>query len=73
MRYTKTWNEAKALLKRFWTEEDGLGTVEIIILIAVLVGVALIFKDGIATFVRQLMDKIFQVPDTSMPPAGDGP
>ena len=26
----------KKLLKRFWQEEDGLGTVEIVILIAVL-------------------------------------
>jgi len=55
----KKWNKAKALLKRFWTEEDGMGTVEIIIIIAVLVAIALIFKDGITKFVTDLMKKLF--------------
>lgn len=49
----------KELFKRFWTEEDGMGTVEIVIIIAVLVAVALIFKDGITTFVKKLMEKFF--------------
>lgn len=53
----------KKLLKRFWQEEDGLGTVEIVILIAVLVAVALLFRDGITQFVTNLMDQFFKVPE----------
>lgn len=63
----KKWNEAKALLKRFWMEEDGMGTVEIIIIIAVLVAVALIFKDGITGFVKNLMNKFFKTSDVEVP------
>ena len=32
------------LIKSFIKEEDGLGTVEIVIIIAVLIGIAFIFK-----------------------------
>lgn len=53
----------KKLLKRFCREEDGMGTVEVIIIIAVLVAVALLFKDGITKFVQNLMDQFFTVPE----------
>ena len=49
------------LLKRFWKEEDGLGTVEIVIIVAVLVGVALIFRNAIYKFVSTMIDSIFTV------------
>lgn len=49
----------KDLLKRFWMEEDGMGTVEVVIIVAVLVGVALIFKDGITNFATKLMKEFF--------------
>lgn len=59
-------------LRRFWHEEDGMGTVEIVIIIAVLVAVALIFKDGITKFVNQLMNKFFSDPgDISAERTGD--
>ncbi|MCL1849655.1 MAG: hypothetical protein FWF83_08335 [Clostridiales bacterium] len=38
--------------------EDGLGTVEIVLILAVLVGIALIFRQYIFDFVRQIMDNI---------------
>ncbi len=47
------------LLKAFMREEDGLGTVEIVIIIAVLVGIALIFRNTIFKFARDLIDKMF--------------
>ncbi len=56
----------KDLLKRFWTEEDGMTTVEIVIIIAVLVSVALIFKDTITAFVTDLMKKFFKTPEVNM-------
>ncbi|MGN0965885.1 MAG: Flp1 family type IVb pilin [Dysosmobacter sp.] len=67
-------------LKRFWHEEDGMGTVEIVIIIAVLVTVALIFKDGIQGFVKNLMDKFFNPDNADLgttpsytPPTGTNP
>jgi hypothetical protein len=48
-------------LKKYVRKNDGLGTVEIVILIAVLVIVALIFKDKIIDFVNELLDKVLDV------------
>ncbi|HOJ80336.1 MAG TPA: Flp1 family type IVb pilin [Clostridiales bacterium] len=47
------------LVKSFLSEEDGLGTVEIVVIIAVLVGIALIFRDAIIKFVTDIMKSIF--------------
>lgn len=49
----------KNLLKSFLKEEDGLGTVEIVVIIAVLVGIALIFRDAIIKFVTDIMKNVF--------------
>lgn len=46
------------VMKRFIKEEEGLGTVEMVLLIAVLVGLALIFKDSIIAFVKKILDQI---------------
>lgn len=47
----KTW-------KDFWTEEEGMGTVEIILIIVVLVGLVLIFKEQITEVVESIFSKI---------------
>ena len=47
------------ILKSFFKEEDGLGTVEIVVIIAVLVGIALIFRDAIINFVTDIMESVF--------------
>ena len=44
-----------ALLRRFWNEEEGFGTVELVILIGVLVAVALVFRGAIIDFVKNLI------------------
>lgn len=49
----------KQLLTRFWKEEDGFGTVELVILIGVLVAIALLFRNQITEFVKDLMDDVF--------------
>lgn len=49
--YLKTW-------KDFLREEDGMGTVEIILIMVVLVGLVLIFKTQITEIVQSLFDKI---------------
>lgn len=49
----------KDIFVRFLKEEDGIGTVEIVVIIAVLVGIALIFRDAIIKFVTEIMKGVF--------------
>ena len=45
-------------IRDFIREEDGMGTVEIILIIVVLVGLVIIFKDRITDLVNNIFDKI---------------
>ena len=47
------------LVKSFLKEEEGMGTVEIVLIIAVLVAIALVFKDKITQFVTSALNNIF--------------
>ena len=51
MKEMKNWKE-------FLCEEDGMGTVEVIMIIVVLVGLVIIFKDQITKIVNSLFGKI---------------
>lgn len=51
------------LVKGFLKDEEGMGTIEIVVIIAVLVGLALIFKDGIANYANKLMNSLFDTPE----------
>lgn len=44
--------------KQFLVEEDGMGTVEVILIIVVLVGLVIIFKSQITSIVNNLFEKI---------------
>ncbi len=44
--------------KQFLAEEDGMGTVEVILIIVVLVGLVIIFKSQITGIVNDLFEKI---------------
>lgn len=44
--------------RNFLCEEDGMGTVEVILIIVVLVGLVIIFKDQITQIVSNLFEKI---------------
>lgn len=44
--------------KAFWLEEDGMGTVEIILIIVVLIGLVIIFKTQITEVVQNIFKKI---------------
>ena len=44
--------------KVFLKEESGMGTVEIILIIVVLIGLVIIFKSQITQFVNSLFSKI---------------
>ena len=44
--------------RQFLTEEDGMGTVEVILIIVVLVGLVNIFKEKITEVVNSIFTKI---------------
>lgn len=50
-------NQLKGI-RQLLTEEDGMGTVEIILIIVVLVGLVLIFKEQITQIVNSIFSKI---------------
>ena len=45
-------------IKELIFEEDGMGTVEIILIIVVLIGLVLVFKSQITTIVNNIFNKI---------------
>ena len=49
--------------KDFLKEEDGMGTVEVILIIVVLVALVVIFKSQITKIVNSLFDKITEQTD----------
>lgn len=44
--------------KQFLREEDGMGTVEIILIIVVLIGLVVIFKKQITSLVNTILKKV---------------
>ena len=44
--------------RQFLTEEDGMGTVEVILIIVVLLGLVIIFKEKITEVVNSIFTKI---------------
>jgi len=47
-------------IKRFITEEDGISTVEIVVIIAVLVGIALLFRKSITEYVKVVISNFIE-------------
>lgn len=45
-------------IKEFISEEDGIGVVEIILILVILIGLVLIFKTQIETLVNNIFDTI---------------
>jgi Flp pilus assembly pilin Flp len=48
----------KQKLKDFLTEEDGIGTVEMILILVVLIGIVLIFKEQLNSLVESIIKTI---------------
>lgn len=46
------------LLKNFFKEEEGIGTIEIVLIAVVLIGLVLLFKEQIMELFRRIMTKI---------------
>ncbi len=45
-------------LKAFWKEEDAVGVVEIILILVVLIGLVIIFRDQLTSLVESILAKI---------------
>jgi len=48
----------KEIFVRLWKEEDGIGVVEMILILVVLIGLVIIFKSQLTSLVNQIFDKI---------------
>lgn len=46
------------LLKNFFKEEEGIGTIEIVLIAVVLIGLVLLFKGQITELFEKIMTKI---------------
>ena len=51
-----------SLVKGFLKDEDGMGTVEVVLILAVLVTIALIFRKTITKWVEDTLGNIFDSP-----------
>lgn len=48
----------RGIARRFWRDESGMGTVEVVLIIVVLVGLVLIFQEQIRGLVETIFTKI---------------
>ena len=48
----------KKFLRRLYEEEDGVGTVEIILILVVLIGLVIIFKSQLTSLFNNIFKKI---------------
>ncbi|MGN6711338.1 Putative Flagellin, Flp1-like, domain [Anaerocolumna jejuensis DSM 15929] len=46
------------LLKEFLSEEDGIGVVEVVLILVVLIGLVIIFRDGITGILSNIIKRI---------------
>lgn len=51
-------DKIKNCIKEFIKEEDGIGVVEIILIIVVLIGLVIIFRDSIESLVKNIFNSI---------------
>lgn len=58
MRNIRMENKKMRNLKTFMKEEDGMGTVEVILIIVVLISLVALFKKDITSIVTDIMKKI---------------
>ena len=51
-------NNRQNVFREFWEDEGGMGTVEIILIIVVLIGLVIIFKKQLTALVNSIFGKI---------------
>ena len=45
-------------IREFWNEEDGVGVVEVILILVVLIGLVIIFEKQLTTLVNSIFETI---------------
>jgi len=48
------------MLKEFWAEEEGMAVVEILLILAVLIIIAILFRKTIINWVEKMLDEVFK-------------
>lgn len=60
----------KNKVKSFIKSNKGVNTVEVVIILAIMVGLAIIFREQIGAFANGIMDSIFKDTNVDFSPAG---
>ncbi|HHW22610.1 MAG TPA: hypothetical protein GXX26_06985 [Clostridiaceae bacterium] len=60
------WHRAKNFIK----SQKGINTVEVVIILAIMVGLAIIFREQIGAFAKGLMKSIFEDTNIDFTPSG---
>lgn len=48
----------KKAIKNFWNDESGIGVVEVVLILVVLIGLVIIFKNQLTSIMNNIFDKI---------------
>lgn len=51
-------NKVVKAFKDFWKEEDGMGSVEVILIVVILIGLVVLFKDTIEPIIKKAIASI---------------
>ena len=53
-----SFKKGKRYMQDFWRNEDGMGVVEVVLIIIVLVGLVILFKKQITSLVNTILSKM---------------
>lgn len=51
-------NKIAGAFSEFWKEEDGMGSVEVILIVVILIGLVVLFKDTIEPIIKNAIKSI---------------
>lgn len=54
----RTGKKLWCILREFWLEEDGVGVIEVVLILVVLIGLVIIFKKQINTLLENIFKQI---------------
>ena len=57
----------KNLLKRFWNEEDGFGIVEVVLIMAIVVAAAIIFRKLLLPWIKEQTSNVLDQAKPDVP------
>lgn len=63
----------KIWLKKIFSDEKGINTVEIVVLVAIAIGLALIFREQLLGFINKIFNNTFDASKFVMPTPAQTP